>query len=81
MSDQPDREDVQDTIEDAPGPFFELVRRGYNPDQVHQYVATPQHLQSPRPNFTLQRRGYNAAQVDEYVAYLHPPQDAAPQTP
>ncbi|MFE9427166.1 caspase family protein [Kitasatospora sp. NPDC006697] len=47
--------------------YFEIARRGYDPDQVARYLATPKEQRGPIPTFDLVRRGYNRAQVDEHI--------------
>ncbi|WP_367041730.1 hypothetical protein [Streptomyces sp. Je 1-332] len=49
---------------------FAIVRRGYDRDQVHAYVARLAGAEPPTepPAFDLVRRGYDCDQVDAHIA-------------
>ncbi|MEU7046476.1 hypothetical protein AB0A77_36255 [Streptomyces varsoviensis] len=51
----------------GPVPVFELVRRGYDRDEVDAYLALPTEERDPLPTFSLSRRGYNRGQVDKHL--------------
>lgn len=54
-----------------PQPQFELVRRGYDREQVDAYVHNLRHgHDEPQPDFMLVRRGYDRQQVDTYITAL-----------
>ncbi|NUR61227.1 MAG: hypothetical protein HOV87_21580 [Catenulispora sp.] len=54
----------------AANPAFTLVRRGYDPIQVNQYLSRPPAQQGPPPTFDILRRGYAPKEVDEYIRRL-----------
>jgi hypothetical protein len=46
---------------------FNVVRRGYDPIEVNQYLAQPAIQRGPAAAFTILRRGYAPKEVDEYI--------------
>ncbi|WP_224058281.1 serine/threonine-protein kinase [Streptomyces kanamyceticus] len=46
---------------------FELVRRGYDREEVDVYLSLPADERGPIPSFNLVRHGYDCDQVDEYL--------------
>ncbi|MFD5438178.1 hypothetical protein ACFWJ4_39235 [Kitasatospora sp. NPDC127067] len=51
---------------------FDLVRRGYDREQVDRYLSAPSEAGSPppRPEFRIRWRGYDREQVDARIADL-----------
>lgn len=52
-------------------PAFKMVRGGYDPVQVNQYLARPALQRGPAPEFATLRRGYDPAEVDRFIRGLH----------